>query len=69
MKTYDLVVFDIEGISRTGVNKVNAGGIRGIPIGYERNFLIWLGGTNGFIHGDNSGLSTSIIGDVICSNF
>jgi len=62
-------MFDIERISGIGVNEVNTGGIRGVPIGYKRNFLIWPGGANGFIHGGNSRLSASIIGDVISGNF
>jgi len=62
-------MFDIERISGIGVNEVNTGGVRGVSIGYERNFLVWPGGANGFIHGGNSRLSASIISDVISGNF
>ena len=48
---------------------MNTGGIRRISIGYERNFLIWPCGANGFIHSADSRLSASVIGDVISGNF
>ena len=48
---------------------MNTGGISGIAISNESDLLIRLRSANGLIHGDYSGLSASIICDVIGRNF
>lgn len=43
-------------------------GIRRVAVGDKNNILIRLCSANSFIHGGNSGLNASVIGNVICGN-
>ncbi len=47
---------------------MDTSGIRWVTVSDENNILTWLCGAHGLIHGSNSGLNTSVIGDVISSD-
>ncbi len=51
------------------VNKVNTCGIRGVTIGDKSDFLFRGSGANGFVHGGDSRLNTSIISDMVSGDF
>lgn len=69
LKSYDLMMLDIRAINRDGVDEMDAGWIRGVPISNESDLLIRLSSADGLIHGDDGRLSASVICDVIGRNF
>ena len=48
---------------------MDTSGIRRVTVSNENNLLTWLCSADGLIHGSNSRLNTSIIGNVICGDF
>ena len=67
LQSDDFVVVDVAvriPLFAQRVNKVNASGIRGVTIGDKSDLLFRGSGANGFVHGGDSRLNTSIISDM-----
>ena len=47
---------------------MDASRIRGITVSNENNILTWLCSAYGLIHGSNSRLNPSVVGNVICGD-
>jgi len=48
---------------------VDTCGIRWVTVSDKNNILTWLCSAYGLIHGSNSRLNTSVVGNVICGDF
>lgn len=52
-----------------GVDEMDTCGIRGVTVGDKGNLLMGLGGADSLIHGGNGRLSSSVVGDMVGSDF
>ncbi len=52
-----------------GIQEVYPCRVGGVAIGHEDEGLVWVGGANGFFHGDDGGERFSVIGHVVGGDF
>lgn len=69
MKADDLTMFDSWINILVGIDEMDTCGIRGVAVGNNGNLLMGLGSADGLIHGGNGRLGSSVVGDMIGSDF
>jgi hypothetical protein len=64
-----LFVVNSLGIIELGIDEMDACRIRRVSVGNQGNFLIGRSRPDGFVHSDNGGLCTPVVGQMIRSDF
>lgn len=68
LESDDLLKRDLVFFVAAGVEEHDAGGVGRVAVGDECEFLVWSGGTDSLVHGDDGGKSFAIVRDVIGRN-